>query len=237
MLVQIMNQILIYIGNDLSSMIATNDPRKSVLILIIQELLQLGAAILIFKVFFNRNFSQLGLNLKNKKLSLKIFVAFSIVWLLVIILYYALVFIFDKSLWNSLLHYPLPSKEYAVAYIGFEAIFPGLCEETLFRGLILYALINNGWASRIKIGKVEISYAAILTGIIFMCAHIYFRILPFEITHLNYTQLFMAFSLGIFQAITFEKTKSLLSPILTHNFSNLSSTLCGYFVSFIGGHL
>ena len=236
-LVQVMNLVLISFGDNLSNLINTNDPRKGVLILIVQELLQLGAAILIFKVLFKRNINQLGFNLKNKKLSLKIFAIFCIVWLLVIVTYYIIAFIFDKSLWHSLLHSPLPSKDYAIAYIGFEAIFPGLCEETLFRGLILYTLLSYGWANGIKLGKIKISYGAILTGIIFMCAHIYYEILPFEITHLNYTQLLMAFSLGIFQAMTYEKTGSLLSPILAHNFSNVSSTLCGYLLSFIGGLL
>ena len=232
-----MNLVLIHIGNSLSGLININDSRKSVLILIIQELLQLGLAIFIFKVFYRKDISELGLNLKNKKLSLKIFAVFSIIWFLVIVFYIIIIFVFDKSLWNTFLQTPLPNKEYTHTYIAFQAIFPGLCEETLFRGLILFVLINNGWKGRIKIAKIEISYAAIISGIIFMCAHIYYRILPFQIIHLEYTQLLMAFSLGIFQAVTYEKTKSLLSPILVHNYSNLTVTLCGYLISIFGGKL
>jgi membrane protease YdiL (CAAX protease family) len=232
-----MNVVLICIGNYLNDLINTDDSRKTILILTIQELLQLGLAIFLFKKLVKKDICYLGFNLKNIKLSLKIFTIFSIVWIIVIVLYNVSMFVFNRSLYNVFLQNPLPSKEYIQTYIGFQAIFPGLCEETLFRGFILYVLINNGWTNSIKIGKVDITYSAILSGIIFMCAHIYYNILPFEITHINYTQLLIAFFLGTFQAIIFEKTKSLLGPVLIHNFSNLTNTLCGYLLSIIGQNM
>ena len=68
-------------------------------------------------------------------------------------------------------------------------------------------------------------------------AHIYFTLAPFQLTHLDPLQLAIAFGCGVFYAAAYLKTKSLLAPFLAHNFSNTTSTICGYLISgwFQGG--
>ncbi len=232
--IQIMNLLLNKISSHLYDLFSTNNSVKSVVIATISELIQLSLAIFIFKIVYRENISKLGINLKNIKLSLKIFFLFTIIWILLTFTFLIATYIFNKSLWYNYLHTPLPSKEYILAYLGFAAIFPGIGEETLFRGLLIFIFLRAGFKGSIKIKKINISYVAILTAIIFTFAHVYYKIYPFEILHINYIQLLMAFSCGIYYAVVYEKTESLLCTILSHNYANLITSLLGYALSILG---
>ena len=83
-------------------------------------------------------------------------------------------------------------------------IMAPIFEEIIFRGIIQKGLINNG----IKPVKA-IWISAILFGLV----------------HGNPWQFVGAVLLGYVLGIVYEKTKSLLLPILLHAFNNLTSTL------------
>ena len=53
-----------------------------------------------------------------------------------------------------------------------------------------------------------------------MYGHIGFTVFPFEITYISWPQQVWALGLGLYYAVVFQKTKSLLCPVLSHGYSN-----------------
>jgi len=83
-------------------------------------------------------------------------------------------------------------------------IFAPILEEIVFRGILQKSLVKKG---------LKPSYAILISSFIFGAVHGY----PW--------QLVGAFLLGIVLGTVYEKTKSLLMPILLHAFNNLISAL------------
>lgn len=77
-------------------------------------------------------------------------------------------------------------------------------------------------------GSFSVSAPGLIAAILFSYAHIGYSIYPFHIYSINPMQLIVAFALGIFYAITFEKTGSLLCPILCHSASDLTGNAIFY---------
>lgn len=125
----------------------------------------------------------------------------------------------------QLLFFPRPDAPYPLSpanvlgMLAFMGLVSGLSEEILFRGMMqtyLQRFFTGVWTR----GGLELPVAGFVTAIIFTFAHIGFRPLPFEITHLYLPQLALAFVLGLYYAFAYHRTGSLLNPILAHNFSN-----------------
>jgi len=53
-----------------------------------------------------------------------------------------------------------------------------------------------------------------------MLAHVNFTLLPFRITHFSPQQQLFCIGLGLYYALVFYRTRSLLCPVLAHGFSN-----------------
>lgn len=62
---------------------------------------------------------------------------------------------------------------------------------------------------------------------LFMVAHIGLTVVPFQITWVSPIQLAQAGVLGFFYAVAFDRTRSLLTPILAHDFANTAFTAFG----------
>jgi len=156
-----------------------------------------------------------GFNLNNNRLSLQIFMKFSLGWL---IFYGIGAFITLKMSGNTSVYpFPLTTRN-VIGYSGFMFIMPGLSEETLFRGFVMVVL-GQSWKGILTIGKLTVPVSGLLAALIFTYAHISYTIFPLKI-HFNTGQLIAAFGLGIFYAVVFYKTKSLLGSILCHNISD-----------------
>lgn len=79
-----------------------------------------------------------------------------------------------------------------------------LCEEIVFRGVILSQLLEE---------KKNIFFANLFQGVLF------------GVAHMNLIQLFYAIPIGIFFGWIFMKTKNLILPILIHVFTNCTAIL------------
>lgn len=72
-----------------------------------------------------------------------------------------------------------------------------------------------------------------ISAICFSYGHIYISSwIPFKITY-NVLQLFSAFVLGIFYAITYIKTKSILTAVVCHGYSDLVVRLGNYILFYL----
>lgn len=167
-----------------------------------------------------------GFNLRESNLSLRIVLKFSIGWL---IFYGIGAFITLKMSGNTSV-YPFHfTTRNVIGYSGFMFLMPGLSEETLFRGFVMIVL-GQSWKGIVNIGKLTVPVSGILAALIFTCAHISCNLFPLKF-YFSTGQLIAAFGLGIFYAIVFYKTKSLLAPMLCHSISDGLSFIIVYLLN------
>lgn len=110
--------------------------------------------------------------------------------------------------------------------LAFKALLSGTAEEPLFRGLVMM-LLWRSWKGEARWLGIRISHAGLLATGLFIAAHIGFTLFPLRLTFFSPIQLVQAAILGFFYAVVFDRTRSLLTPILAHNFANVFLTGVG----------
>lgn len=120
--------------------------------------------------------------------------------------------------------FPLDVKN-ILGTLGFQLLLSGPAEEVIFRALPITLLVYS-FGKSIKI-KGDITLEIILASLLFAFAHVNWSLAPltFEV---DYFQIIYAFALGTIQGIVYQKTKSILFPILMHSFSNVLMVGGGY---------
>jgi membrane protease YdiL (CAAX protease family) len=210
-----------------------NEPMRQLTYSVICYICQILLTLIVLKIYFKNNFSKVGFNFNNKKLSIKIFKSFIIIWLVIVVIFFifALNFIDGFGAYNRNLS--PPNFWYVIKNFVAAVMLAGIGEEPLFRSFVVLVLIKY-WDGGIKIGKLTVPYVSLLSGFIFMIAHIGYTLYPsFTITHFDPLQLTFTFILGVFWATVFEKTRSLLCPVLAHSGANGIQYAVGFIVSFI----
>jgi membrane protease YdiL (CAAX protease family) len=202
--------------NKIHPFVSSLDPDKTFLLISIHHIFQLLFTLVLMKLWVSRNLSDYGFNLKNRKLSIQLFLWFCLIYLVPMFLVNVLPNIIDSiPPWYS---YPLNTRN-VVGTLSFQYLFSGTCEEPLFRAFVIVVL-SQSWKKVFKVWWLEISAAGLIATVLFMYAHIKLTIFPFEITYISWWQQVWALGLGIYYAVVFQKTKSLLCPILSHNYLN-----------------
>jgi membrane protease YdiL (CAAX protease family) len=115
-----------------------------------------------------------------------------------------------------------PSEPGSAEEIAFQLTMPGLQEETFYRGLLLYALYR-AFLGRARFLGVDWSWGAVLSCLLFGLAHA----LGFSEGQFSFEPLVMALTalpsfIGVWLAL---RTRSVLLPIVMHNFGNAISLL------------
>lgn len=106
-------------------------------------------------------------------------------------------------------------------WLGFELLWVGICEETLFRGLLLGVLTALS-PSKIRIWGTQISTAGITIALLFALAHAAnFATRPF---YEAFAQQLYAIALGIIYAWLRERSNSLVPAIVAHSLSDFGET-------------
>lgn len=105
------------------------------------------------------------------------------------------------------------------AQLGFSFVLVGLSEEIVFRGL-LQSLLARYLRGSVRLAGVEIPSAGVWAAVIFTIAHIGIDWTALTVTALDPSQLVLAFVLGCFYAVAYQRTGSLLAPVLAHNAVN-----------------
>lgn len=225
-LVEIITRLSSFLANIISPYFIFIDPDKAFAWSWIHHIIQLLLALSAMLLYPSIKMRDWGFNLDNSKLSLRIFLQFSLGWL---IFYGVGTFItFKMSGQSSVFPFHLTSRN-VVGYSGFMFLMPGLSEETLFRGFVMIVL-GQSWKGIINVGKLTLPVSGLLAALIFTYAHISYTIFPLKF-YFSVGQLIAAFVLGIFYAIVFYKTKSLLCSILCHNISDGLGFMIVYLLS------
>ena len=124
--------------------------------------------------------------------------------------------------------YPLTGLN-ITGYLGFQLLLSGPSEELIFRAfaITIFALLITD-----KRLNKHISYANLFAAIIFGLAHVYIRFSPFEVSYTVF-QVVYAMVLGYFYGDCYEKSKSVIYPMIMHSFTNMVMIGITVILSFI----
>jgi len=109
--------------------------------------------------------------------------------------------------------FPL-TRENVIGWLGFEGIYVGPTEEVPFRSLLVGYLIA-AMPGTLRAGRYSMSWAGVIVAAVFALAHVVNLI-----THpswASFGQQIYAFALGVLYAYWFEKSRSVIAPIVGHN--------------------
>jgi membrane protease YdiL (CAAX protease family) len=214
-------QIASLIASKLVPRLSPIDPDGTFLWATVHHIAQLLLTLLVAPVF-RLNLTALGFNLNNRQASLSLLRTF-ILYFVVFVVVGHIILYFTSPAPNF--SYPLTFRN-VIGELGFKAILSGTAEEPLFRGLVMMVLYRS-WHGRVSWLGMHISDAGLIATVLFIIAHIGFTVVPFQVTWVSPIQLLQAGILGFFYAIAFDKTRSLLTPVLAHNFANVFLTSIG----------
>jgi len=125
-------------------------------------------------------------------------------------------------------NFPLDSRN-ILGTLGFQLFLSGPAEEIIFRALPITLLVY-AFGKSVPI-KGNITLEVILASLLFSFAHINWSLNPF-VFEVNFFGIFYAFVLGSIQGIVYQRSKSILYPILMHSFSNVLMVGTGYLFAF-----
>jgi len=218
------------IANLVWPLLSAFDPEKVFLWVTVHHLLALAFTVFAMKFVFRMDFRQWGFNVNELSESLRIFRVFARVYAILILL---------TLLPNVLsgtapdFDYPLTAKNMA-GVLGFQILVSGTVEEPIFRGMVM-TILGKYLTGTHRIGNFEIPASGVVATILFMLAHIGLSFSPLAITHFSTLQMFAALGFGLFFAIVFHKTGSLLGPIIMHGYANGILFVGRYGVAFLMG--
>ena len=116
------------------------------------------------------------------------------------------------------LDFPLNPRN-AAGRLGFYYLLSGTGEEPLFRGFAMGVLLLY-WRREFRVGPLTVPAAGLWATLFFMLAHVGYTLQPLRITTVSLPQQALALVLGLYYAAALYRTRSLLCPVLAHNFSN-----------------
>jgi uncharacterized protein len=181
----------------------------------IHHLAQALLALLAIGFLSGFRFRNWGLNLDNAAESLRLVRQFSI-WFGAVIGASLLLQLLTGA--SSIYQRPLEA-DHIIGGLFFMWIVSGLSEEILFRGLF-QTWFARFWKGRVQLFGIEVPVAGIVAAALFALVHVNFSFSTWQITHFSPMQVALAFVLGIFYAVAYHRTGSLLAPALAHNISN-----------------
>lgn len=126
--------------------------------------------------------------------------------------------------------FPLDARN-VIGTLGFQLLLSGPAEEILYRALPII-ILELAFGKSIRLIKGGFTLEVMLASLLFAFGHVSWSLVPFNI-QADYFQLGYAFVLGTIQGIVYQRTKSILYPMLMHSFSNVLMVGVGYIFSAI----
>jgi len=140
--------------------------------------------------------------------------------------------------------YPLTARNIA-GYLGFQALLTGPSEELIFRAFAMTMLSlmitgvvvpgDTGFGRVIlKIFGGEISIVNLIAAVIFGLAHMSFKFNPFSVSFSTF-QVIYATMLGLFYGVCYERSGSMIYPMIMHSIVNVAAVGVSIMASVILG--
>ena len=112
--IQLMNQFLILSGSTLER-VFSGSPHSRFIVGVFQQLTQASIGIILFRLIFKKGIKELGINLKNSRISIKFFFYFALLWSSIIVLYVVAAYLFFPTTWESMKSLELPQANTIMA--------------------------------------------------------------------------------------------------------------------------
>ncbi len=194
------------------------DPDKVFMSGIVHHIVQAIVPIFIILIWKKKSFKDWGFKTGNKTAGWKWVGWFTLIWLVI----YSGLTIFNLVTKNvPQTYYDVTNTRNLIGELFFRAVIVGPSEEILFRAFPIILLLTAGYTKITKIFGCEITYAGIISAVLFALAHIGFNFYPFEIYHFDLVQLITALGFGLLYAIVFHQTKSIYYPMIIHSISDV----------------
>ncbi len=120
--------------------------------------------------------------------------------------------------------FPLDTRN-VLGTLSFQLLLSGTSEEIVFRALPITILVY-AFGKSVRL-KWYVTLEIILASVLFSLAHTEWSLIPFSFKADTF-QMIYAFILGTIQGIVYQKTRSILYPILMHSVSNFLMVGVGY---------
>ena len=109
------------------------------------------------------------------------------------------------------------TRSNVAGWLFFEGVYVGPTEEIPFRSLLVGYLLA-AMPARLRVGRYEMGWAGVIVAAVFALAHA--QDLVRHPSWAGFGQQIYAFALGILYAYWFEKSRSVVAPIIGHNVSD-----------------
>lgn len=189
------------------------DPDKAFMWFMVRHTIQaliIGLIMLILIKVYKIDFK---LSLGDSAVGVSYLKKFMIIFSIGCIAYYLIFFFLGQ---NEKFAYDLTFKN-IVGYLSFQLFFTGPSEEFIFRAFSI--TVFSCFVSKMRLNK-KISYANLFAAIVFGLAHLYITFSPFKVTFLL-PQVIISIILGYFYGDCYEKSNSIVYPIIMHSFTNI----------------
>jgi len=210
------------------------DPDGSYLYISLHHVFQAVLALILIaliKIRLNKSWSDFGFNTNDWRFALKRVLQFCVFWFVMQGSIAVIMILTGSS--PAPFHFPLTTGNFA-GYFLFQVLLSGTSEEILFRALVIITMLSVGKRAGYS-DKANTIIAVVVSILIFMLGHVNIRINPFRIENFNFLQQVTVITFGGFYAYLFLKTKSLLGPMLAHNWLNGVIVLIGLLVNLVFG--
>ncbi|QHQ63389.1 CPBP family intramembrane metalloprotease [Anaerocolumna sedimenticola] len=198
---------------------------------VLHQLFQGLLAVLTLKLLLRKPFAELGFKWGGSAQGIKYTGCFLGLWTGIVVVFYIVSLHLYPGFAQYIMSYYPPDSEYMIIALSYAGTMPGLGEEPLYRALVLLPLMKY-WDGNVRIGRLELPHAVLISGLIFAIGHIGFTFIPFRLVSIDYLQVAFNFILGIWWGMIFIKTKSLLWLVIAHNGSNFIMYLIGFLTAF-----
>jgi uncharacterized protein len=201
------------------------DPDQSFMWISIHHIVQAVVIMGLIIVFVKTTNINFNLGLGNQKEGMSYVKKFMMVFLGYAIIAYTITILTNSF---GAFQYPLNARN-ITGYLGFQLLLSGPSEELIFRAFSIS--IFTYFITHKKLNK-HLSYAVLFSAIIFGVAHIQFSFAPFSVSY-SLFQVGYAIVLGYFYGDCYEKSKSVIYPMIMHSFTNVVMVGFTIILSFI----
>lgn len=190
----------------------------------IHHIVQLIVAIIIILILSRVLKCDFNFKIGNVKVGKKYVTRFTTIILIYVLFAYISGYYFGQI---TPYNYEL-SMNNIIGSLGFQMFLSGTSEEVLFRALPITVLIYIfGSDKKIIIKRWSIPLEVFIAALFFSIAHVSWSLTPFMI-NADMFQLIYAFVLGIAYGFAYERSQSVIYPILMHSISNVLMVGVGY---------
>ncbi len=189
------------------------DPDSAFLWITIRHILQALIILTLIRIITKFSTIKFNLGLGNSKIGLQYLKRFMALFFIYTVITFLIILIFRQF---EAFPFPMTTQN-IFGYLGFQLFLSGPSEELIFRAFAI--TMFSSFITNKRIDR-HLSYANLFAALIFGLAHVAISFSPLGF---NYTipQILLAIGLGYFYGDCYEKSKSVIYPMIMNSYTNI----------------